>query len=110
MRGITTRIPPKILYALSLIASPFIFIFFSCPAKVLSIFKFTKKIAEKIPFNFGTSPFSLRGDLYDRFGAPIEYRYSRGEVYDMLNKYSIFNINITRLKATAGWVVWGYKK
>jgi len=110
LRGITTRIPPKILYALSLIASPFIFIFFSCPAKILSIFKSTKKIAEKIPFNFGTSLFSLRGDLYDRFGAPIEYRYSRREVYDMLNKYSIFNINITRLKATAGWVVWGYKK
>lgn len=110
LRSITTRISPKVLYILSFIVSPLILIFFSCPAKVLSIFKFTKKIAEKIPFNFGTSLFSLSGDLYDRFGAPIEYRYSRREVYDMLNKYSLFNINITRLKATAGWVVWGYKK
>jgi SAM-dependent methyltransferase len=109
LRGITTRISPKVLYALSFMASPLVFILFSCPAKILGIFNFTKKIAEKIPFNFGTSLFSLRGDLYDRFGAPIEYRYSRREVYDMLNKHNLFNINITRLKATAGWVVWGYK-
>ncbi len=109
LRGITTKISPKILYILTLIASPFVFVFFSCPSKMLSKFKSTKGIAEKIPFNFGTSLFSLRGDLYDRFGAPIEYRFSKKELHSIFKKSNLFNINITKLKATAGWVVWGYK-
>jgi len=28
----------------------------------------------------------------------------------MFDVCNLFNISITRLKATAGWVVWGYKK
>ena len=110
IRRITIKIPPKILYVLSLLASPLIFIFFSCPSKILKRFESTAKFAEKIPFNFGDSFFSLRGDLYDRFGAPIEHRFSRKKINDMFDRCSISNISITRLKATAGWVVWGYKK
>jgi SAM-dependent methyltransferase len=109
LRKITIRIPPNILYVLSFIASPFIFILFSCSSNMLNKFESTRIFAEKIPFNFGTSFFSLRGDLYDRFGAPVEYRFGRREVYSMFNSCNFFNINITRLKATAGWVVWGYK-
>lgn len=110
MRKITVRIPSGILYVLATLSSPFLFIFFTCPAKILMRFKPTKWIAEKIPFNFGSSLFSLRGDLYDRFGAPIEYRFSRKNVADMLESCNFNNINITRLKATAGWVAWGRKK
>ncbi len=109
LRKITIKIHPKILYILSFIASPFVFILFSGPAIILRKFKSTRKFAENIPFNFGTSPFYLQADLYDRFGAPIEYRFNRREVYDMLNRCNFYNINITRLKATAGWVVWAYK-
>lgn len=86
LRKITIKIPPKILYGLSFIASPFIFILFSCPSRILKKFEFTKEFAGKIPFNFGNSPFSLQGDLYDRFGAPIEYRFSRGEIYEIFDK------------------------
>jgi len=109
IRSITVKLPPKILYMLSFIASPFIFIFFSCPSRILRRFESTKEFAEKLPFNFGVSLFSLWGDLYDRFGAPIEYRFGRKEIYDMLNRCKLFNVTITRLKATAGWVMWGYK-
>ncbi len=110
MRMVTVKIHPRILYAFSLLCSPFIFIFFTCPSKILKKFKFTEKLSERIPFNFGNSPFSLAGDLYDRFGAPIEHRFSRKEVNNMFEKYGFSGINITRLIATAGWVAWGYKK
>ena len=109
IRKITVTIPPKILYALCYLFSPFVVIIFSYPAKILSEFQITKKLSGKMPFNFGTTLFSLRGDLYDRFGAPIELRYSRSEANELLKREGFSNINITRLKATAGWVLWGKK-
>ncbi len=109
IRMITTKAPCKLLYTLSLLMSPFVFLFFSLPAKVLKKFESTAEFAEKMPFNFGNSFFSLTGDLYDRFGAPIEYRFSRKEVRELFERCHFSNISITRLKATAGWVAWGYK-
>lgn len=63
-----------------------------------------------MPFNFGTSLFSLKGDIYDRFFVPIEHRFSCKALYEILKEYNFYNIQITKLKATAGWVTWGYKK
>lgn len=109
VRSITTRIPPKVLYALSCIASPFVFALFTVPAKLFGKFRATSHMAGKIPFNFGTTPFSLKDDLYDRFGAPIERRYSRKDIYDLFERCGFRDVNITRLKDTAGWVAWGDK-
>ncbi len=109
IRAITVRMPPKALYILSCMMSPVVFLIFTVPAKILGKFKATKGIAEHMPFNFGTGPFSLRGDLYDRFGAPIEYRFSRKGMDALFAECGFSNIHITRLHDTAGWVSWGYK-
>ena len=109
VRQVTVYFPKKALYALSWILSPFVFIIFTLPSKIMSNFKATKHIAEAMPFNFGTGPFSLKGDLYDRFGAPLEYRFSRQEMYDMFARCGFSNVHVTRLRETAGWVAWGYK-
>lgn len=76
IRKITIKIPPRILYFLCCLASPFIVMLFSYPAIFFKRFKATKKLYEKMPFNFGKDFFSLGGDLYDRFGTPIEHRFS----------------------------------
>lgn len=109
VRGITTRLPKKMLYLLSWILSPFVFIIFTIPSKIMKNNTATKSIASKMPFNFGTGPFSLRGDLYDRFGAPIEYRFSREGMKKLFTDCGFSDIRITRLHDTAGWVAWGYK-
>lgn len=109
LRKITVKVNPKIIYILSYFASPFIFFLFSLPAKIFARFSLTKHLYEKIPFNFGINPFSLRGDLYDRFCAPIEHRFSRQQAYDLLISCNFYKVYITRLKDSAGWVVWGYK-
>ena len=109
VRAVTVHIPQRVLYALSWIISPFVFIMFTVPAKILRRFNATRHIAGAMPFNFGTGPFSLRGDLYDRFRAPIEYRFSRKGVHNMFRECGFRDIHITRLRDTAGWVVWGYK-
>ena len=109
LRRITSLIPAKMLYGFSSLLSPFIVLFFSYPARILGRFKATQPVSEKMPFNFGTHLFSLVGDLYDRFGAPIEHRFSRKEVFSLLNKNGFRNIQVGRLKARAGWVAWGIK-
>lgn len=109
VRRVTVKIPPRIIYILSWICSPLIFILFSFPSKVLKRFRHTRDFAKKIPFNFGTGLFSLRGDLYDRFGAPIEHRFNKEQVYELLRECGFVNIEITRLKNNPGWVSWGYK-
>lgn len=109
VRFFTTRIPKKLLYLLSWLFSPFVFFTFSVPSKFLRLFGPTKTLASKIPFNFGTTPLSLQGSIYDRFGAPIEYRFGRNETRRMFEEYGFYNITVTRLVDTAGWVVWGYK-
>lgn len=109
-RRLTTRMPKKVLYFFSWILSPLVFVTFTLPSKVMKKIKATEHIAANMPFNFGKGPFSLRGDLYDRFGAPVEFRYSRQGVRDMFNECGFSGINVTRLRDTAGWVAWGYKK
>lgn len=108
-RIMTVRVPPKILYFLSWIFSPFVFIIFSFPSKILRKFESTQHLSKNIPFNFGKNLISLCGDLYDRFSAPIEHRFSRQQVYGLLTECGFRKIKITRLIDTAGWVAWGYK-
>jgi ubiquinone/menaquinone biosynthesis C-methylase UbiE len=109
VRKATVRMPQKMLYFLCLLISPFVFIFFSFPALVLGTFKFTRNFSNKIPFNFGRNPFSLWGDLYDRFSTPIEYRFSKEDLYSLFKDCGFNKINIQKLNDRAGWVVTGYK-
>lgn len=110
IRIFTARIPAKLLYILSFLASPFIVFFFSYPAKILARFKTTRSFSEKIPFHFGTHLFSLRADLYDRFGAPIEHRFKRKEIVELFEQSGFADVALTKIRDRAGWVCWGHKK
>lgn len=109
IRKITTRIPPKMMYVISCLASPFVVLLFTYPSKIFKKFKATQNLANKMPFNFGTHPFSVADDLYDRFSAPIEYRFSKKEIFDLLSKNGFVDIQIEKFKDKAGWVSWGKK-
>lgn len=109
IRNITVKINSHILYFFCFLSSPFVFIIFSFPASILKRFKATQRFFIGIPFNFGDSFFSLTADLYDRFSAPIEHRFSRDEIYCLFVECGFQDINITRLKESAGWVIWGHK-
>jgi len=110
IRKITIRITPKVLYILCFLASPLFVGLFSYPAKFFKRFRFTYGLYEKMPFNFGTGFLSLTGDLYDRLSVPLEHRFDRKGLFNMFKECGFNDINITRLKNTAGWVVWGYKR
>lgn len=110
IRCITLKLPNKAVYLLSWLFSPLVFIIFSLPAKFLSRFESMRYLAAQIPFNFASAPFSLAPDLYDRFSAPIEYRFSKKQIQDMFLASGFSRPQITKIKGIAGWVAWGYKK
>lgn len=110
IRGITVKIPPKTLYTLSCFLSPLLVLLFSYPAKIFRKYKSTYRLYEKMPFNFGDSLFSLTGDIYDRLAAPVETRFGRKELYKIFTDFNFTDVRLTKLKATAGWVVQAYKK
>ena len=47
------------------------------PHRLLRRIPSLRPFANTLPFRHGTGPFSMTGDLYDRFSAPVEFRYSR---------------------------------
>lgn len=105
IRKFSTRINPKLLYTISCLASPVCVILFSYPARLLKMFRYAYPLYSKIPFNFGTNLFSLRGDIYDRFSAPIENRFSREGLSQIMLGCGFGEIRIFKLKDTAGWIV-----
>lgn len=110
VRRITSRIDRRLLYLLCVAASPSIFAFFTIPARIASRFSKTRKLASQIPFNFGKGPFSLQGDLFDRFGAPVELRFSRMQLSGMLEKSGFKDVRFTGLRTSAGIVAWANKR
>ena len=110
LRRITVKTPPRILFILACAVSPFVFMLFSFSSKILMKFKKTQDVARRIPFNFGKDLFSLSNDLYDRFGAPVEHRFSKVHIYNMFMDAGFYSINILRMNDRAGWLALGYKR
>lgn len=104
LRRFTVRLNPRILSVFCYILSPFIVLAFSVPAHLMRRFRRTRALAEQIPFNFGTGPFSVHGDLLDRFGAPVELRYSREGLLDLLRGCRLRDLTVTKMATVAGWV------
>ncbi|MBI3332994.1 MAG: class I SAM-dependent methyltransferase [Candidatus Omnitrophica bacterium] len=106
LRGATTLLPPRWLYALCRTASPAVFLLFTIPHRILRSFRATRGLSERIPFRHGSSWFSLTGDLYDRFAAPIENRYSERQVESWFQEAGLRHVQVVPKR---GWVAFGCK-
>lgn len=109
LRRVTTRLGPRTLSAFCCLLSPLVVIAFSIPARIMRRFERMSGLADRMPFNFGTSLFSVHGDLLDRFGAPFEARYNREGAIALLKAGGLSAIKTAKLKASAGWVAQGLK-
>lgn len=109
LRAGTVKLNTKMLSGLCYLLSPLVVLLFSIPARIMRRFERTRRLADRMPFNFGTDLFSVHGDLFDRLGAPIERRYSREGVIALLDTGGLRKIRTTKLKAAAGWVAHGVK-
>ncbi|MDP2913644.1 MAG: methyltransferase domain-containing protein, partial [Candidatus Omnitrophota bacterium] len=107
LRLITPKIPPPLLYLLCIAMSPFVLLFCSAPYRILKRIKWTKTLAEKIPFRHTTRLDCIVADLYDRFSPPIERRYSKDQVTAWFRSAGFEDVHITNHR---GWVAWGRKR
>jgi len=105
-RALTTQLPNRVLYNLCRVASPFVFALFTLPAVLGRHVTILAPMADSLPFRHGTGPFSLVGDLYDRFSAPVELRYSRQGSKAL---FSSAGLDRVKVAFERGWMVSGTK-
>jgi hypothetical protein len=79
---------------------------FSVPSKIFKFFGF-KILSKKIPFYFGTHPFSIIEDLKDRLMSPINHRFSKLEIERILGSinFSFFEV----VKTSSGLYIFAIK-
>lgn len=101
IRIVTTRMPARVLYFSCRMASPLVYATFTLPYKLFRSLGATK-LAEAIPFRHGTHPFGLTGDLYDRFSAPVELRYTKTGAMALLRNAGL---DVSRVANDRGWML-----
>ena len=106
LRHITVRLPHRFLYTLCQLASPVVFIMLTGPSRILSRVPACRAFAASLPYSYGTGPFSLAPDLYDRFATPVEGRYSRETAAALIESAGL---RIAAIKNNRGWMVAGEK-
>lgn len=93
------HIPYSLQNLICIILSPLCWVIFSFPSRLLKLLQF-KALSKKIPFYFGTHPFSLIRDLKDRLMSPINYRFSKHEMIKILESINFSFIEV--IKTSAG--------
>lgn len=106
LRRVTVHLPHRVLYTLCQIASPLVFVTLTIPYMALSRIPACRGFASRLPYNFATGPFSLAGDLYDRFSAPLEGRYSREAAAALVEGAGL---RVVAIANNRGWMVAGEK-
>ena len=106
LRTITTQMPNRVLYNLCRLASPFVYVLFTVPATLGRRVRVLAPVANSVPFRHGSGPFSLVGDLYDRFSAPVEFRYSRNSARAFFHDGGLERVTVAEER---GWMVSGVK-
>jgi SAM-dependent methyltransferase len=106
LRGFTTRVPPRVLFRGCQAASPVVYTMFTLPHLALRNIPGLRAVAHALPYRHGRSPFGLAGDLYDRFSAPVELRFSAAGTAELLRGAGLAEIAVGYER---GWVGVGRK-
>jgi len=99
-------IPYSIQNLICIMLSPLCWAIFSLPSNILKFFGF-ETLSSKIPFYFGTHPFSIIGDLKDRLMSPINYRFSKLEMERILESKNFSFIEV--VKTSSGLYIFAKK-
>jgi hypothetical protein len=105
-RRITTRLPHRLLHALSYPIAAGLWVAFVAPYKLLAGHRGTQRFAEWFPLKtYANYPFGvLVNDQFDRFSAPIERRFERSEVLDLMRSAGLEQVEVW---PNYGWVAEG---
>lgn len=107
LRRVTTRLPHRALYVACWAASPVMFLLFTLPYRAFRGLGVNHPLTAAIPFRHASDPMSLVGDLFDRFSAPVEHRYSRAAVECFMRRAGLSEVTLAH---EGGWMVLGLKR
>ena len=99
-------IPYSFQNLVCMILSPVCWALFTLPSKILELCGFSA-LSRKIPFYFGTHPFSLIGDLKDRLISPVNFRFSKFEIEQILKSKNFCLIEV--VKTSSGLYIYAKK-
>lgn len=107
-RGVTTRLPHRILHLLSYPVALVAYLLFVMPARLLASLPRLRAYARGLPLaGYMDYPFIvLVNDQFDRFSAPIERRYTKEEVHAWLEREGLQDVQV---RGNYGWVAGGRK-
>jgi SAM-dependent methyltransferase/uncharacterized protein YbaR (Trm112 family) len=107
IRKITTRLPHRALYVLSYPTAAVAHVMFIWPYRILKVLRL-RSIAERLPMRqYARYPFRVCvNDQFDRFSAPIEFRYTRSEVLKLFERAGLQQIAV---RPNFGWCATGQK-
>jgi SAM-dependent methyltransferase len=107
LRKRTLRMSPQRLMRCCRIASPFVFAAFTVPARLLRSVGLGR-VADQVPWNFCPGPRGVADALYDRLGAPMQARYSEGDLRAWYAD-AFREFGVSRIPNAAGLVAWGVR-
>ncbi|GIS03184.1 MAG: hypothetical protein CM15mP104_4050 [Gammaproteobacteria bacterium] len=88
-----------------MILSPVCWALFTLPSKILELCGFI--LCQENSFYFGTHPFSLIGDLKDRLISPVNFRFSKFEIEQILKSKNFCLIEV--VKTSSGLYIYAKK-
>jgi SAM-dependent methyltransferase len=105
-RRVTTRLPTRLLLAACHPIAAVLFVCFVAPHRAGRHRPRLRRIADSLPLKaYADYPFVvLLSDQFDRFSAPIEHRFTRGEVARMFDRVGLEEVLILE---NNGWVAHG---
>lgn len=106
-RAWTIRLPHRILYLGCSLFSPLLYLAFAVPSQILRRMGPLRPLGLQLPFRHATGPWSLTGDLYDRYSVPIERRYSRRQAQRFFEEAGLTTVTLAN---EYGWMLAGIKK
>jgi SAM-dependent methyltransferase len=108
LRLFTVRMPHRLLYPLSYVAAFLVWTCFVWPYRAFSRIPLVSKIADQLPLRqYSRYPFrTCINDQFDRLSAPLERRYSRTQVEQVLRSAGLEELNVF---PNFGWVASGRK-
>ncbi len=85
--------PRRLKLSICLLLTPLCWLSFTVPSFIFRSLGFYS-FANKIPLNWGTTPYSILGDIKDRLLAPVNHRYSKQTFELLLNKAGLKCLDI----------------
>ena len=109
LRKFTKKMSLSCLKITCYLIMPFIFLFLTIPARIIKFLGF-QNFSLKIPHHHNKTIISIYGELYDRLGAQIEFRYSINDLKSIFSKNQLKFDGNGQIPIWRGHVIWGRKK